>query len=61
MYVKGLAVAGTLSTLGGLLVYFQFGTILNEAHVNILAYMFFDGSTHLFLVGIYLGVELAGS
>ena len=60
MYVKGLALAGTLSTLG-LLVYFQFGTILNEADVNILAYMFFDGSTHLFLVDIYLGVELPGS
>ena len=61
MYVKGFSVAGALSTLGGLLVYFQFWTILNEAGVNILVYMFFDGYAHLFLLGIYLGVELAGS
>lgn len=37
MHIKGLAVADTLSTVGGRLGYFQIWSVLNKADVNILA------------------------
>ena len=58
MCVKSLAVAGTLSTVGGRLGSLQFCTVLNKADGNILVCMSFSGCKHLCLLGTYLGMDL---
>lgn len=59
LYINNTTNSFTRSPIYGHLGYSQFGAIMNEPAMNILAY-YFGEHKHLFLLGKYPGVKLSG-